>query len=103
MISASPVKKRSDFEGDEVADYLHRAELEISGEESREEAMEVEDEEELEIFSEYDRSSDEHTCSLTQALGKSICASCGQINRTQKFTVGLDHLKVQVLAAPPPI
>ena len=57
MISASPVKKRSDFEGDEVADYLPRGELEISGEESREEAMEVEDEEELEIFSEYDRSS----------------------------------------------
>ena len=37
--------------------------------------MEVEDEEELEIFSEYDRSSYEHTCSLTQALGKNICAS----------------------------
>ena len=100
MISASPVKKRSDFEGDEVADYLPRAELEIAGEESREEAMEVEDEEELEIFSEYDRSSDEHTCSLTQALGKSICASCGQINRTQNFTVGFGSFEGASTSSP---
>ena len=58
--------------------------------------MEVEDEEELEIFTEYDRSSDEHTCSLTQAF----CASCGQINRTQNFTVGFGSFEGASTSSP---
>ena len=77
-----PREEESDFEGDEVASYLPRSELEISEEqnleEDLEEAMEVEDTEDTDVMSEYDESSDED--SSNQPLGKSICTFVARTN-----------------------
>ena len=82
-----PREEESNFEGDEVASYLPRSEFEISDEqnleEDIEEAMEVEDTEDLDVMSEYEVSSDEDSSNLP--LGKSICTFVARLNSYRFF------------------
>ena len=83
-----PREEESDFEGDEVGSYLPRSEFEKSDEQNLEEyleeAMEVEDTEDLDVMSEYEVSSDENSSNLP--LGKSICTFVARINSYRFLT-----------------